>query len=289
MNSLNPLKFYRIEDWVKNLGVTLIGILISENIDILRGTIALLLSSFLLGYAFSLNNYCDWEFGKERNYISKLKIKERNKIMLILFPFFASFFLVLIFFIYKLILLLSFFFFTFFYTFYSFPPRWKKDWKSSLFINTFCLGALLLFIGYFSQTNSLNRAFFIFLFLYLSYFLTSEILHQISHMEKDEKAGIKSFPNEFGIKKSVRLMQTIQVIVIGFSVSLIVFLQRILFIPLAIIVFSILRTYQIKKVKDCRSANSLRNKMYGTHEGVFYVFILIINFFFGFVLTPYLF
>jgi 4-hydroxybenzoate polyprenyltransferase len=290
VKNLNVLKFYRVKDWIKNLGITLIGILISGNlsINILKGFIALLLSFFLLAYTFSLNNYCDWSFGRERNYMSKLKTKKRNKLILIVFPLIISLFIVLIFFIYEIMMVFSFFFFVILYTFYSFPPRLKKNWKFSLFINAFCLGPLLLFIGYFSQASSPNWGLFVFSFIYFSYLLTSEILHQISHIRKDKRANINSFPILFGIKKSTQLIQLIQFTVIGFSVTLMIVSQKILIIPLAMIIFSIFRIFQVRKIKNYKDADYLRNKMCGIYEGVFYLFIFVFDFFLRFILINYL-
>jgi 4-hydroxybenzoate polyprenyltransferase len=291
IKNLNLLKFYRVKDWIKNLGIILIGILASENlnVNIQKGTIALLLSSFLLAYVFSLNNYFDWKLGRERNYISELKIKKRNKLALILLPLFLSLFLVLIFFIYEIRMVTAFLLFSVLYTFYSLPPRLKKSWKYSLFINAFCLGPLLLWIGYFSQTNNIHKTFFIFSFIYFSYLLTSEVIHQISHIKRDKIAKIESFPIVFGIKKGVKLAQLIQFIVIVFSIILMLLKQKLLLIPLAMIAFSLLRILKIRKINNYRIAYKLREKMCGTHEGVFYFSILLLNFFLKFTLTPFLF
>jgi 4-hydroxybenzoate polyprenyltransferase len=290
VKNFNLLKFYRVKDWIKNPGITLLGILISENlnINILKGFIALLLSSFLLAYAFSLNNYCDWNFSKERNYISRLKTKKRNKLILVSIPLIISFLVVLIFFLYEIMMIISFLLFVILYTFYSFPPRLKKNWKFSLFINAFCLGMLLLFIGYFSQTSNPKWGLFVFSFIYFSYLLTSEILHQISHIRKDKRAKIKSFPVLFGIRKSIQLIQLVQFIVVGFFGTLITVSQKILLLPSIVIIFSILRIFRVKKIKHHNDAYRLRNKLYGIHEGIFYLFLLVINFLLAFRLTTYL-
>jgi 4-hydroxybenzoate polyprenyltransferase len=291
MKNLSILKFYRTRDWIKNLGITFIGILASENVNINlhKGIIALLLSSFLLAYAFSLNDYFDWKIGKEKNYMSRLKIKKKKKIILILFPLFLSIFFLLTFFIDKLMILLAFFLFFFLYTLYSSPPRLKKTWKYSLFANAFCLGIALFWIGYFSQVNHLNKAFFIFSFFHFSYILTCEIIHQISHMRKDKIGRIESFPIAFGIKNGVQLAQSVQYAVIGFSLTWMLLQQKIFLISLSMMFFSMFRILKIKKINNISVASRLREKMYGMHEGLFYSFLLFINYFLKFSITLYLF
>jgi len=280
MKGFDFLKFYRVKDWIKNLGIVLLGILVAKNleIDILKGIIAFLLSSFLLAYAFSLNDYSDWLFGKERNYMSQLKTKKRNKLILIVFPLIISLFISLIFFAHEVMIIISFFLFVILYTFYSYPPRWKKNWKFSLFINAFCLGTLLLFIGYFSQSSNPNWWLFMFSFIYFSYLLSSEVLHQISHIRRDKKANIKSFPIIFGIKGSVQLIELIQFIVIVFSISGMIASQKLFPILLVTTIFSVFRIFRVKRIKTHKDANYLRNKMGGIYEGIFYLLILLLTF-----------
>jgi len=268
-----------MKDWIKTLGIVMIGILCSvTEIDFSITFLTLVLCSLLLAYAFSLNNYFDWKKCNEKNYISTLFLPNRYKLFLCLLPLFLSFPVFYVFFKHNNFIVLIFsFLFIFLYTLYSAPPRLKTNWKFSIFINTFCLGNLLLLIGYFSQTNIPNIFLFIFLSVYSSYLLISELLHQIAHFSKDKKCKIKSFPVTFGLNLTIKTMLILQILVCCLFFLILIFTQvKLILISLF---FSILRFFKLKKIRNEKDASYLRDHIYGVEEGLVYFFVLILKFF----------
>jgi len=262
---MNPIKFYRVRDWIKNLGIPLVGIL-STRLDLFSIFFSLILSSLCLAYAFSINNFYDMK--NIRN--------KKGFLILSIIPLIISF---IISFFFSMEMLLFTLGFTILYTLYSMNPiRLKKHWIFSLTINTFCLGVLLLLIGLYSVSNTLSLISFTFLMIYSSFILTSEIIHQIAHVEEDKKERINSFPIAFGIKNSLKLVKFIQLLLLVFLLFVIFSNPKINFIFFPTIIFCFLRFVKINSLNlNDVNFSKLRTKMYGLQEGTSYVIILILK------------
>jgi len=266
-------KFYRVKDWVKNLGIPLVALFLARQLEILAFFIILIHSSFLLAYSFSINDFFDFKLMEENNYTSK-KIKqgapERGVLLLILLPFFGIF-ATSLFLPFRTIVLTLIFIILF--GIYSCPPlRLKRHWLFSLLINPICIGVLLFLISYFSMSNQLTNKAFMFVIVFFSYIFSTELIHQIAHMKKDKKARIRSFPNEYGIRTTLRIFQFAQFIVAAASLYLLYIDFYLHAIFIGTILFSLLRTSKVRAF-DVKSTDfeKMRNRMYGSYEGIYYI------------------
>lgn len=277
---IDPLKFYRVKDWIKNLGVPIIGFLITSQINT-NLFLIIFATSLILSYAYSINNLFDFLIDGEKNYIyylSKKKISKR-KLMLLCFLPFLLFFLIY-FYLPTWSSILGFFCFLL-SSLYSFPKvRLKNYWLPSLLVNSLGLGILLFLFGFFFGNTKITVDSIIFMVIFFLHVLSLDIIHKIAHRKMDKKFGIKTFPQIFGIRKSLQCIIYLQLIVI--LVCLLTFLYRPLkySIFLGSILFSSLK---IRRILKCLrnpykiDYNALRNKMYGMWEGIFYIIFLLMR------------
>jgi 4-hydroxybenzoate polyprenyltransferase len=136
---------------------------------------------------------------------------------------------------------------------------------------------LLLLIGYFSISNTLDSRILTFTVIFSSYIFFTELIHQISHRRRDMKAGIKSFPNTYGIKNSLKACQVIQLLPIFIATYLLVSDFYSNFVFIGTIIFSLLRILKVQTLNlRTTSFSKLRNRMYGSHEGLYYLALLTI-------------
>lgn len=269
----NVWKFYRVKDWIKNLGIVVIGLVLAGSLDIRIFLVILTHTSFLLAHSFSINDFYDFKLMKEANYISK-KIKkgtsEQRILAFTLLPLFGilatSLFLPFNSLMFTLLFIL-------FFNMYSCPPlRLKRNWFFSLFINSLCIGAFLFLISYFSAAGSLTNKAVMLVVIFFNYIFSTELIHQISHMKKDKKARIRSFPNAYGIKNSLKLFQLSQSIVVIMSLYLLYVDFYLYTIFIGTIVFSLSRILKVRGFYLKRTNfKKMRNRMYGLYEGLYYL------------------
>ena len=266
---ISLVKFFRINDWVKNLGIILISSFLV--LDIRNFVFSLIISILSLSSAFSFNNLMDYKFMKENNYIKKI-IRKNNfnfLVTLSILPAFLSIFISLFYSVFAFFLTL---FFNLLMLAYSSPPlRLKRHWIFSLLINSISLSVFLflLSLNYFP----VNAFYWCLIFVFFIYILVSEILHQICHFKVDKRSNIFSFPVSFGIKNSINLIKYILVFELVF-VLLFIFKFR-YWIFLSSIPFIFLRLEKIKYHKNnfCK----LRNEFFGLYEGILYLLVLLKN------------
>lgn len=276
---INPLKFYRVKDWVKNLGICLIAFLTANplfNFSTYQQTLLFLTGVALAyAYAFSINDFFDYKLSKETSYIGKLikRYKEKLVIFLCFIPLFC-FFLIFLFLkelsSYLLIL------FIFLYSLYSIPPfRLKKYYFFSIPINAVCIGLLTYLSAYFLLTTKITFQVVLFSIIFCSYLIFQEIIHQIAHRKRDKGASIYSLPNMIGIKKSLRVAIASQIVpIIAVLLAFILGIRNFIFV--ITILFSSLRILRVSKTNVRTNFNDLRNKLYGSQEGLSYIIGLII-------------
>jgi len=166
---LNIIEIYRIDEWWHYLGFIMIGFLLNSsfNLDLLK---YLLLGSFLLAYAYSLNDYYDKK--TKKYFILPL-------VLSLLFLTFLNFIQIIL----SLLFLIIF-------TLYSAKPI---RFKSLPFVCTILNGIgfiLLFFIGYFKTTLISNNIFFFLPLFTLE--IVAQLIHEIIHMKTDLKEKIKT-------------------------------------------------------------------------------------------------
>jgi 4-hydroxybenzoate polyprenyltransferase len=277
---LNLYKFYRVRDWIKNLGIVLIGTLFSGNFNWFNALLIGAAVSCTLAHTFSINDFYDFELASEKNYLGKKIIRKKvSKNKTILFSFIPLFLLFLLSLFLSLTIFLLLFLFLILADVYSCPPfRLKNNWVLSLIINSFCLGTILFFVGYFSMTTIITTKAIYFSLIFFSYILFSTLIHQLDHLKKDIKARVKSFPNLFGIRKTIFFLLIIEVLVIIFSFFLFIMDFHQNFIFVGTFIFNIFRILKIQRLSVKKiSFSILRKEVYGIYEGLFYVIFLSIK------------
>ena len=180
---LNILKTYRFDDWFCFIGFILIGFSLksSLNLELLK---YVLLSSFLLAYAFSLNNFYDRH--ETKRYF--------------LWPLFFIFPMLFLFNIYQI--LLSFLFLIIVTLYSAYPFRLKNIPIISSLLNGFGL-IILFFIGYF-HLQSISAGLLVAPFLF-SLQMVSQFIHEIVDLKEDKKNKIVTTAGFLGKEKIKKL------------------------------------------------------------------------------------
>ncbi len=264
------LKFYRIQDWIKVLGLVLIPCILfnASPADIFK---LLFISSLLLAYGFSVNDFFDFKCRGEENLVGRTYKKEKYiTILLLLVPPLTSLYLSIVIFstpFSHIFFVLDFLLFSF----YSIPPFRLRDKKICDIICNSTMFPLIFVYSYFYFSSSLSSLFFFFFIIFTLYFTISEIIHQLSHFSKDETSGRISTAIWLGKRTSLKIINLIALANILFSLVFILFLPLFSIISLF---FSILRVYRINSWKSTFS--QLRNKIYGMEEGLIYVLFLLL-------------
>jgi 4-hydroxybenzoate polyprenyltransferase len=166
LNVIQKYDIYRIRNWFYYLGFPIIGILLQDSYKSVFINPAVIITSFVLAFIYSLNDYVDGDSNK-KYFLTPLLL----------------FFLCIIFL--KTGAILALFLFMFFHIIYSLKPlRFKRFPVIGTLCNALAFPQLFL-AGYFDKSyvfDSKSSLIFLFLFL-LSYVV--EILHEISHRVED--------------------------------------------------------------------------------------------------------
>jgi len=260
------IELYRVREWIKNLGIVLIG-LISSGKSPLSFFLPLISASLLLSHSFSLNDLYDSKFG-ESNKMSKFSKKKglKKAKLIIFFPLILSFFFSLI--NNPLTLIIAIIFSLLFFI-YSAPPRLRNWWYFSIPINIICLGPLLFFLGFFPNENIFSFPSLGILINISIYLLLSEIIHQVSHKKRDKKMLVKSIIFKFKIKK-IKIILLITCFC-GVILNLILAFYNILFV-----IILILWSRKFKKILRTNEERigNLRNQISFIPEGLIILMIL---------------
>ena len=182
---MDLLKKYRIKGWVYFLGLPLLGYFLQENTISSHLAYVLIVSLLLLSYAFSLNDFFDKRFSK-------------NKIIIPLVPFFLLIPFLFYFSYIKIIMIL---FFLLVSTTYSLP---RIRLKSVPFICTLwnAMGYSILFL---LGINIISKEVIILLFILFFLLFVAQLIHEITHQAEDRNAHIKTTALFLGEKKTKQL------------------------------------------------------------------------------------
>lgn len=236
------LKIYRIKDWWKIVGLTLISNLGNELLEIL-GSLAI--SSLLLAFAFAINEYYDKKLYKKQN------------LMIPVLPLLTATPLIMT---QNLFVIVTCFSFVLLFYFYSSPPlRLKRVPFLDFGINAVGLGILPYLINPAAKFVSIDYFIIINMFFYMSY---SELLHQLAHFEEDKKERVKSIPQVVGIKNTKKAVTII------LFISLILNTMFSLFIPYFIFITALLIMRAFRFSRSHHKTSWLRTNSYGFGEGI---------------------
>jgi 4-hydroxybenzoate polyprenyltransferase len=266
-------KFYRINSWIKNIGVPVLALLVT-NIFHLSSFLIVLIASFLvLSHTYSINNYYDYILTKENNFIGRQihskKMTNKKSLLLIFLPLLLLLFLIPFMNVLSVIFILL---FILLFDLYSCPPLRLKKYPLGLLISPTCLVTFLFFYSYFLVTNNLTqKAILLFTILY-SYLTFSSLLHEIAHGNIDKKNKLKSIPNIFGRQRSLTLAKIILIfstfiLIVGLIIN---FKENYIFI--GSIIFNLLRYKKISK--PVNNFVLLRSEVFGFEEGLYYLIII---------------
>lgn len=267
------LKIYRIKTWFKNIGVSLIGLLSLDNIPKPEYTIIIPIShTFLIQmHSFSMNDYFDFKLQDEKNHVGKLILKGKNE-KLIIFLLILPLLFILPTLQYTKNIFSIFLLLTYIFTFFIYQSpffRLKRYYLPSIIINALCLGTILYIYPYLFFSTIINCKVIIFSLIFFTYVAFQEIIHQIAHLKKDLTI---SLPKIIGKKRSLSVCKNLlwlQIIIAlqGTFTSTPIFIGTIFFTLLRI---KKLNEISLKKT----NFEELRNKLYGIHEGLYYLITL---------------
>jgi 4-hydroxybenzoate polyprenyltransferase len=269
------LYFYRIKDWIKSLGFSLIGLTTTKLIFMNPFLLLLgIIQSYLLfSFLFSFNDFGDYIVKKEKNFIGRLikkSVLPKNTVLLLCFlPLVLS----------TVVLILNFssYYFIFYLLFvilsiaYSMPKIRLRD---VLIVDIICnvlFFSLIFLQSYFFVNTIINTKLFFFLFWIASYIFSHELIHQISHFEKDKKSGRISTAIWLGKNNTIHLLKFSFLLPIIFGVLIYFLFSNLKIFAVFMIFFSSVRFLNVNKFNGKKDFKKLRNKLNGTLEGGIYL------------------
>lgn len=272
---MNLLKFYRFDVWIRNLGISLIGILSLSHIpNSLLALIPLIQLFLLQSYSFSMNNYEDFKFRKEKNYIARLLKAGYDKKTIIFLCFLPLVILMLTIIYFDGVFLLLLAYIVLFFLYDSPYARLKKNWILSIIINSLCLALILYVYPYMFFSSTFTVLAITFSIIFFFYMAFHEMIHQLAHSRTE-----KILPKNLGMKGGVKVAQFILLIPIISSIIAILLDPSLNIIFVITIAFSIFRIYNLSKIKlDPKTFEKIKyswHKFYSAHEGILYALFLV--------------
>ena len=271
------LSFYRVRDWIKNLGFLFISLTIgvSPSEILLLFCLGIVQGIFLFSFLFSFNDFGDHIVNNEKNFIGYLMDNAILSKNIILFLYSLPLILSTI----PLIFNTSMNYLIFYGLFiiisiaYSAPRIRLRDLPIIDIICNVLIFTSAFFLSYFFVNPNLVLKTYFFLLWVSLYVFSHEILHQISDFEKDRKSGRNSTIIRLGKKKSISFFKfTISIslmsgLVIFFAYPTLRILSGIM------ILFSSIRFFYFLRFDEKSDFRRSRNRLDGIIEGSLY-FIL---------------
>jgi len=230
---------FRIKDWVHYLGYTLIGSTLARNFNILN----LIVTSFLLAYAYSFNDYYDKKTKKKYFFIPLI-------FYFILLPFLPTF-----------STLVSMLFFILF-TVYSHPKTWLEGRPYISTISNSIGFTLLLLLPFQRATDVLAHFPFIIIIFLLN--TAAQLLHEIVDYKEDRRINKITTTVKLGIRASLILFKLCLITTLSLAILL---LLRSPLISLSTIFFSLL----FIKINIVNKKIRRKFKEFGIFVGIIYL------------------
>jgi hypothetical protein len=221
-----------------------------------------------------MNNYEDFKFRKEKNYIARLLKAGYDKKTIIFLCFLPLVILMLtiIYFDGAFLLLLA--YIVLFFLYDSPYARLKKNWILSIIINSLCLALILYIYPYMFFSSTFTVLAITFSIIFFFYMAFHEMIHQLAHSRTE-----KILPKNLGMKGGVKVAQFILLIPIISSIIAILLDPSLNIIFVITIAFSIFRIYNLSKIKlDPKTFEKIKyswHKFYSAHEGILYALFLV--------------
>jgi len=271
---LSLTEFYGTKDWIKVLGLVLIALVYSNAIlNIFTLFLHLTFISLILMFARSINNFYGAIKEGEKNYVF-LAIKKHGKKkvkMLVFLPLIISL-LFLPYYISSTLSFISAIFLIFLSYSYSSPPFRLRN-KKYFDIIWNVVGAVSIFSTIFLFHSSPNILFFFFVFYVAWFYFVSEILHQLSHYNKDYKLKRITTCISLGKEKMLFILKNSFILSTILSTIFLLALKRNpFFLPIIFIFFNCLRYRRIFGSAN-QDFEKLRTRIYGVEEGLTYLIL----------------
>jgi 4-hydroxybenzoate polyprenyltransferase len=233
------LKSFRFKDWIHYLGYTLLASILANNLNLLN----FFLTTFLLSYSYSINEYYDRKMKKKYFVIPLL-------LSILMFLFVSPFSISI-----SLLFLLIF-------TFYSWPKVWLEG-RPILSTISNSIGFTLLFVLPFQSIGEVLRYRSLILLIFILN-TVAQLIHEIVDFKEDKKINKITTAVKFGVRASIILIKSFLLIII--LVSFLLLMEKFILVSLSSIIFSL---YFLGKK---RINNRIRNefKLLGIFVGVVY-------------------
>ncbi len=269
---MNPVKFYRLDTWYKNMGMALIGVF-SAGVSLDNAFAAAIgfLQVFLVQlHSFSMNDYYDHLRWGEETYVGKL-LSEGWDLWQLRFLMLAPLALALMFYPVSQEFTLLLVLYSLLFYLYQGPMRLKRHWAFSIPLNAIPLGLIIYLHPYLVTAGSLGATGLFFSILFTFYLAFYEIAHQIEHQEEERE--VFSLIDQIGVKNSliVATLFLIVPVVTGIFLAWSTGVWQLYLIPAF---FFIIRVLQLHRIEDYGRIRKSRHKFYAAHEGIYYLIIL---------------
>jgi hypothetical protein len=221
-----------------------------------------------------MNNYEDFKFRKEKNYIARLLKAGYDKKTIIFLCFLPLVILMLTIIYFDGVFLLLLAYIVLFFLYDSPYARLKKNWILSIIINSLCLALILYVYPYMFFSSTFTVLAITFSIIFFFYMAFHEMIHQLAHSRTE-----KILPKNLGMKGGVKVAQFILLIPIISSIIAILLDPSLNIIFVITIAFSIFRIYNLSKIKlDPKTFEKIKyswHKFYSAHEGILYALFLV--------------
>ncbi|MDI3543819.1 MAG: hypothetical protein PWQ28_100 [Candidatus Woesearchaeota archaeon] len=278
-------KFYIRSDWVKASGLILLGIVAGATpnlIQLLSETglyIGIVAASLLLCHARLINDFYDAKKCNEQNNLTHYVevLGEKFVFFLVNVPLIFAIILFLLIRI-RILSFMLFALFVFFSVVYSAPKKRLRDnWILGFVLNP--LLAELIFMASFLIYGEINNSFFVLSAGVLSFYFISELVHELSHLEKDKGTGRVTLVMKIGKDKIAKFLSGLWriyplLILISFFLYFVDFKIAVLFSIFS--VFNIWRFFKLKEIDSEKNLECLRSSLLGKTEILLYIFYFII-------------
>jgi len=274
----NILRFYRMKDWIKSLGFSILGLSIFI-IDPFLLFLGLIQACFLFSFLFSLNDFFDYLIYKEKNFIGNLINKSVLSKKLILLLCFLPLILSTI----SLIINFSISYFVFYILFiilsveYSLPKVRLRDIPIIDVICNVLFFSLIFLQSYFFVSTKIITKLYFFLFWIIFYIFSHEIIHQISHFEKDKKSGRISTVILLGKERSIYILKFSFLLPVVFGILVYTLFVDLKLFASIMVLSNLLRFFYIRNFNKKLDFEKSRNNLGGVFEGFAYFILNIIT------------
>jgi len=274
-------KFYRVEDWIKSLGYSFLGLNVYESLFItnpLLFFVGMVQSFFLFSFLFSLNDFGDHIVCKEKNFIGnliqKFILSKNLALLLCLIPLFLSIIPLVInfsinyFIFYLLFVIISFF--------YSLPGIRFRDIAVVEIICCISFYSLIFLQSIFFVNTKITLVSYFLLSWVILYTFSQEINHQIYHLQKDKKSGRTTMMMLIGNNKLLFLRISFLISVL-FGFIIYIFFSTLRIFTAIMIFFGLIRFLYVYKFNEKSNFKRLKDKLGGIIEGVLYFLLIFLK------------